>query len=91
MRYLQLLSELEQRGWVWREDFLYAPHGSMWFFRQGAQWESQLSRGGGFRERMEGRRDRIVGSHDEGWELVVADVQSVVDAVAALEKSWGDA
>ena len=80
-----LFAALESRGWQWREQFIYAPHDTMWL--SGSQpWVGDLSE---FHERMCGRLHR---NEQSGWaypqasdhEHLVADTRSLVEALSDL-------
>ena len=80
-----LFAALESRGWQWREQFIYAPHATMWLL-DSQPWVGDLSE---FHERMCGRLHR---NEQAGWmyaqaskhQNLVADTRSLVEALADL-------
>jgi hypothetical protein len=81
----QLFAGLEVRGWVWREDFIYAPHGTMWL--SGMQpWSGDLR---DFHERMVGRLQRNLeagGMYKDpaDHQRLVAETRGLVEALTEL-------
>ena len=81
----KLFAGLAIRGWVWREGFIYAPHGTMWL--SGSQpWAGDLRE---FHERMAGRLDRNKQAawmyEDEGDHRgLVADTGGLVDTLVDM-------
>jgi hypothetical protein len=81
----QLFAGLEARGWAWREDVIYAPHGSMWLSRS-HPWSGDLP---DFHERMVGRLQRNMeagGMYDSpaDHQRLVADTRGLVETLAEL-------
>ncbi len=79
-----LLKALENRGWFWEDDIIYAPHKCLWLdknpdFRELAE----------FHERWQARVERIIKMklfHDDPQQhqQVVEDNQSLVSALEEL-------
>jgi hypothetical protein len=81
----QMFAGLADRRWVWREGFIYAPHGTMWL--SGSRpWEGDLRE---FHERMVGRLQRNM---QAGWmyedaadhRRLVEDTGGLVDTLADM-------
>jgi len=83
-----LLKALEQRGWLWEGDFIYAPHKKMWLL--GANpWQGDLA---DFHERMSARAERLIQQksfYDDPLEhrQVVEDTESLVRTLEELLKA----
>jgi hypothetical protein len=73
-----LFAALLERGWTWREDFIFAPHESIWLAKE-RPWEHDLA---DFRERMEARLARIAAARLDDEAL--SDTSQLVAALAAL-------
>ena len=77
-----LFSLLEQSGWIWRDDTIYAPGETMWFTRA-EPWVGDVV---DFYERMRGRRSRIRENFgDFETDSAFADVDSLVVALETLQ------
>ena len=81
----QMFAGLADRRWIWREGFIYAPHGTMWL--SGSRpWEGDLRE---FHERMAGRLHRNM---QAGWMYedeadhrgLVEDTGGLVDTLADM-------
>jgi uncharacterized membrane protein YccC len=73
---------LEDKGWHWEGQTIYAPHRSMWL----SELDSWLNDIAGFQERMEARRDRIKANRQhhtdqQQHEHVVDDVEGLLRAI----------
>lgn len=80
-----LLKALEEKGWFWRGEFIYARNETMWLLGS-EPWHSDLS---SFRESMVSRMDRVIRNqerHDDRVKHVkiVEDISSMVDAIEVL-------
>lgn len=80
-----LLAALESRGWTWREEFIYAPHGTMCLLGT-APWTGSLSE---FHERLCDRlrrNEQATAEYDnpQDHRNLVEDTSSLVEALAAL-------
>jgi hypothetical protein len=81
----QLFAGLVARGWIWREGFIYAPHGTMWLSGP-HPWDGDLRE---FHERMAGRLQRNM---QAGWMYeneadhrgLVEDTRVLVDTLAHM-------
>ena len=80
-RWPQLKRLLLDRGWMWRDGALYAPHETLWF-----QTNSDDPDYAAFRDRMTTARD--VTSHNTDIDIdhaaLHADLISLVDALDAV-------
>jgi len=81
---LILFSELESMGWYWKENFIYAPSGSMWL-RRDKPWHEGLR---DFHDRMLGRCERMkrcLGDPKfENAHVALEETQDLVKVLAAL-------
>jgi hypothetical protein len=80
-----LFSALQEKGWHWRENFLYAPHESMWLLGS-EPWAEDLH---SFCERMIGRLERIRRNRDTyksdvDYGNVFNDTSGLVDALQKM-------
>jgi hypothetical protein len=75
-----LFAALQDRGWRWKEDVIYAPHGTMWLMRE-RPWEGDL---GDLIERMEGRCSRISRNLLDGYEHALDNTRLLVAALNAI-------
>jgi len=80
-RWPQLKQLLVDRGWMWREDALYAPHETLWF-----QTNSQNPDYAAFRDRMTTARNATATNADVDIDHAAlhADLVSLVDALDAV-------
>lgn len=79
-----LLKALENRGWIWQGDTIYAPHKMLWFGKN-----PDFGNLAEFHERWQARVERIIKmkpSHDDPQQhqQVVEDNQSLVSALEEL-------
>jgi len=82
---LGLLKALEERGWFWRNEFIYARNETMWLLGSDP-WHGDLS---DFRESMVSRMDKVIQNqecHDDKDKhmKIVEDVASLVEAIQEL-------
>ncbi|HZS08992.1 MAG TPA: hypothetical protein VFD58_29420 [Blastocatellia bacterium] len=86
-----LIRALEDKGWFWDGDFIYAPHRTMWLF--GADpWQGEVE---DFRERMSDRVHRLIRNkayHNDPqqYQRCVEDAESLVTAAGELLKAKRD-
>jgi hypothetical protein len=73
-----LFDSLQERGWHWREDFLYAPNESMWLLKS-QPWIEDLQN---FHERMIGRLERI--QRNRNTHKTEAEYKNVFNDTAGL-------
>lgn len=83
-----LFKTLENKGWCWRNEFIYAPNETMWLLGSNP-WQNDLL---DFHESMIQRMQRIIQNreyHDDKSQhsKMVEDVESLVDAIQELLKS----
>jgi len=81
----ELLAGLEARGWTWRDEFIYAPHATMWLSGS-LPWVGDLPE---FHERMSGRLQRNMqagGMYEEeaDHQNLVADTKGLVDTLTDM-------
>ena len=84
----RLFEALEEAGWQWRHDAIYAAHGSVWFFKD-SPWQGDLR---SLLARMEARLDRITRSqaaaaaaHADAYRKSVEDTAALVRIIRALD------
>jgi hypothetical protein len=77
-----LFAALEDRGWRWKDDFIYAPHETMWLMRR-YPWSGDLQ---DFIARMRGRLGRVSTASLQGFEEVLHDTQLLVDALVSVRR-----
>ena len=74
---------LEQSGWSWREDHIYAPKETLWLNRENP-WTGDVV---DFYDRMCNRRERIKSQEKSIVSLdAFADVDSLVSALKILQQ-----
>jgi len=82
---ITLLANLEANGWIWENDFIYAPHKTIWFFGT-SPWQGDLA---DFHERMAARferlaRDKRLHPDPRQHQNALDDTQNLVDILEEM-------
>ena len=82
---ITLLANLEANGWILENDFIYAPHKTIWFFGK-SPWQGDLA---DFHERMAARLERLarnkhLHSDPQQHQNALEDTQHLVDVLEEM-------
>jgi hypothetical protein len=82
---MTLLANLVAKGWIWENDFIYAPHKTIWFFGMNP-WQSDLA---DFHDRMAARVERLarnkhLHSDPQQHQNALEDTQNLVDVLEGM-------